>query len=68
MNRRKGQVAGVALMVIGMGLMIWFATQDATITDDGKLVEPFWAWAGGIGVFFTGTAVCLLDWLIATIT
>lgn len=67
MNRRKSQLAGVSLMVIGMGLMMWFAAQDARVADDGTLTEPFAAWGGGIGVFLTGTAVYLLDWLVATL-
>ena len=67
MNRRKGQVAGVALMVVGMGLMMWFAAQDARVADDGTLVEPFAAWGVGIGVFLTGTAIYLLDWLVTSL-
>lgn len=67
MNRRKGQLAGVALMVIGMGLMMWFAAQDAHVLDDGTLVEPFATFGVGIGVFLTGTAIYLLDWLVASL-
>lgn len=67
MNRRKSQLAGVALMVIGMGLMMWFATQDARVSADGTLTEPFATFGLGIGVFLTGTAVYLLDWLVATL-
>lgn len=67
MTASKPRMVALTLMVLGMGLMVWYATQEGTVAADGTLTEPFGAWAAGIGLFLAGTATYLADWLIRSL-
>lgn len=67
MTTRRAPLMAVALMVVGMALMVWFTRQDSTVAPDGALIEAFWAWALGTGLFVAGALTYLADWLVQAI-
>lgn len=67
MTASKPRMVALALMVFGMGLMVWYATKGGTVAADGTVTEPFYAWAAGIWLFLAGTATYLTDWLLRSL-